>query len=252
MVELKNEGNKLFAEKEYLKAIEVYGNAISLITEDEEQHRSNSQASDDAAAKEVAKVLGNRAESLLLLERFEDALSDCTSALRYDPSFAKALYRKARAHWGMAERAGAGSLGAAQLARQALEEALVLDRQSEAVRGLLRIVAERCEAEYLLKQLELVIEDEELDGESDGEDEEHVKRLMRDYEAQLAAGGGAAPEEEKGAGKEKDEDEEQLLKSRANLDPCYLKFKLRTRPNKSQCIRSHARTPLRRAYLRRG
>jgi tetratricopeptide (TPR) repeat protein len=244
LIELKNEGNRLFAEKEYSKAIEVYGSAISLIRHEEEgQHGHDGEPSDERGAKEAAKVLGNRAESLLLLGRFADALADCSSALRYDPSFAKALYRRARAHWGLAERGGPGSYGAAHLARQALEEALALDRQSEAARGLLRAVWARCEAEYVLKQLEVVIEDEDLDGEGDGEEEEHVSRLMRDYEARLAAGGDAAPagEEGRGAGAERDEGEEQLVRSRANVDPCYLKFKLRTDPNKSQCIRSRTR-----------
>ncbi|PIO63681.1 tetratricopeptide repeat protein [Teladorsagia circumcincta] len=72
-VRLKEEGNICFREKRYHKAIELYSQSLQ---------------------KELsAPVFGNRAQSYVNLERWQEALMDCNRALELDPKFAKALYR---------------------------------------------------------------------------------------------------------------------------------------------------------------
>ena len=236
ITELKAEGNKLFGEKKYSLAMDVYGAAISLASEADADAREHDSSPDsDAARAELAKVLGNRAECLLQLGRFGDALLDCEAAAALDPRYAKALHRRGRALLGLCEQGGAAACGAAQAALQALREAARMDGGSAVARTLEEEAAARCRREYLLRELEVAIEDEESDGEG-GEDKEaaeHVRRLMADYDAKVTAGtdGGDAAVAE-------DEDMRQLSESKANVDPAYLKFKLRTDRNKSQCIRS--------------
>jgi tetratricopeptide (TPR) repeat protein len=248
IIELKNEGNKLFSEKQFSQAVDVYTAALALATETDaaatppSQSASTSRTNEAAKAAgsgvsgegdgggavraEAGKLLGNRAECLLQLGRCADALRDARAAAALDPAAGKHLCRAARALLGLADGGGAAACGAARRAAAADAGA------AAAARGLEEAAAARCREEYLLKQMEVVIEDEESDGEDGrGEEEEHVRRLVSEYKAKEAAGGDG------GGGDGDEEDMKQLTQSRANVDPAYLKFKLRTEKEPAQCIR---------------
>ncbi|KAJ3209921.1 TOM (translocase of outer membrane) complex component [Dinochytrium kinnereticum] len=74
----KTVGNKLFGEKKYEEAIKFYSQAINL--------------------KEDAVFYANRAACAANLNRHEDVINDCNSALGLDSRYVKALYRRAQAY----------------------------------------------------------------------------------------------------------------------------------------------------------
>ncbi|SGY34948.1 BQ5605_C002g01706 [Microbotryum silenes-dioicae] len=75
---LKAKGNKLYSGKKYREAIACYSRAI--------------------ACEEQAVFYSNRAACYTNLNEQENVIEDCTSALRLDPSYIKALNRRATAH----------------------------------------------------------------------------------------------------------------------------------------------------------
>ncbi|KAL7936326.1 hypothetical protein V8C35DRAFT_254669 [Trichoderma chlorosporum] len=78
----KTNGNRLFKEKNYPKAIEQYSKAVDLFP--------NS-----------ATYLGNRAAAYMSNGQFEAALDDCSRATELDPNNAKVLLRLARIYTGL-------------------------------------------------------------------------------------------------------------------------------------------------------
>ena len=78
----KERGNKRFAGKQYEAAITEYTKAIGLA---------------DPTDPEVAKYYGNRAQCHACLEQHANAESDCDASLRCDPSYVKAIARRATA-----------------------------------------------------------------------------------------------------------------------------------------------------------
>uniref|UniRef100_A0A060SZJ0 Serine/threonine-protein phosphatase n=1 Tax=Blastobotrys adeninivorans TaxID=409370 RepID=A0A060SZJ0_BLAAD len=75
-LELKQEGNKAFVEKRYTHALECYTKAIE---------------KDDTQAV----LYANRAQALIRLEEFGNAIADATKAIELDANYAKAYYRRA-------------------------------------------------------------------------------------------------------------------------------------------------------------
>uniref|UniRef100_A0A1I7XCX5 RNA polymerase II-associated protein 3 n=1 Tax=Heterorhabditis bacteriophora TaxID=37862 RepID=A0A1I7XCX5_HETBA len=84
---LKEEGNKCFRDKHYFKAIDFYTKSLNI--------------------EVSSNVLGNRAQALLNLHRWADAIMDCNRALEINPMLDKALYRRAIALEGMGLKASA-------------------------------------------------------------------------------------------------------------------------------------------------
>ena len=78
----KERGNKRFAGRQYEMAIAEHIKAIDL---------------GDPTDPEVAKYYGNRAQCHACLEQHAHAESDCDAALKCDPSYVKALARRATA-----------------------------------------------------------------------------------------------------------------------------------------------------------
>jgi DnaJ family protein C protein 7 len=85
LVRTKEEGNTAFKAKDYRKAIELYTEAVSV----------------DPANKDMnAKILQNRAQAYINLKEYDNAINDCTEALRLDPTYSKAQKMRAKAHGG--------------------------------------------------------------------------------------------------------------------------------------------------------
>lgn len=83
--ELKNQGNTLFAQKQYDDAIAVYTEALSLLPTKHEER---------------ALVYANRAACRLNQQDYEAVIADCDRALKLDPLYQKALDRRGRAYEG--------------------------------------------------------------------------------------------------------------------------------------------------------
>jgi tetratricopeptide (TPR) repeat protein len=73
----KEQGNKEFKSGNYMQAIEHYTKAI--------------------AQRKDKTFFTNRAVCFYNLQKFSKCISDCTEAIKIDPAFAKAYYRKAEA-----------------------------------------------------------------------------------------------------------------------------------------------------------
>eukprot|EP01059_Diplonema_ambulator_P032861 TRINITY_DN6642_c0_g1_i1.p1 TRINITY_DN6642_c0_g1~~TRINITY_DN6642_c0_g1_i1.p1 ORF type:complete len:839 (+),score=234.09 TRINITY_DN6642_c0_g1_i1:116-2632(+) len=81
--EKKEKGNEKFRGKEWVKSAQLYSEGLEL-------------ASD---CPEIAKVLHtNRAAARKEMKQYKLAVDDCTSALEYDPKFARAYTRRGRCH----------------------------------------------------------------------------------------------------------------------------------------------------------
>jgi tetratricopeptide (TPR) repeat protein len=72
VLQLKNEANELFSKKEYSKAIQVYGEAIKVMS--------------------TSVLYSNRALCFINLAQYKDGLDDCLKAIGMDDNF-KAYYR---------------------------------------------------------------------------------------------------------------------------------------------------------------
>jgi import receptor subunit TOM70 len=77
----KDLGNKRFQGRQYAKAVEEYGRAISLAP--------------DPTHKDVAVFYGNRAQAHAMLEMHAKAETDCDAAIAIDPRYVKAFCRRA-------------------------------------------------------------------------------------------------------------------------------------------------------------
>lgn len=83
--EVKSKGNKLFANGEHSKAIDVYDKALKLLPE-------------GTNGGERADLLSNKAACYIKMKRFKDAVRECTSALQASSSFPKALQRRSHSY----------------------------------------------------------------------------------------------------------------------------------------------------------
>lgn len=82
----KLEGNKLFGGGQYEDALLEYEQALQI-------------ASEVPSSEEVrAMCHGNRGACFLKLGKYEDSIKECTKALELNPSYTKALLRRAEAH----------------------------------------------------------------------------------------------------------------------------------------------------------
>ncbi|XP_076362377.1 tetratricopeptide repeat protein 1-like [Tachypleus tridentatus] len=81
---LKNEGNEKFRDKQYLEAIKLYSKALQICPL--------------SFTKERSTMYSNRAACRAKLEQNEEAISDCTKALDLNPSYLKAILRRAQLH----------------------------------------------------------------------------------------------------------------------------------------------------------
>jgi serine/threonine-protein phosphatase 5 len=80
--ELKEEGNRLFKENKFKKALDVYGEALLLSSHD-------------------YALLTNRAFAHLKLENYASAVKDASTAIDINPDIAKGYYRRGAAHFSM-------------------------------------------------------------------------------------------------------------------------------------------------------
>jgi protein unc-45 len=94
MEALRVEGNALFAAKQYAEAMAKYSEALSL---------GDGELSAAEASAQRVLLWSNRAACALPLERFDDAIADCTRALEVDAQNEKARYRRAQAYVGLAK-----------------------------------------------------------------------------------------------------------------------------------------------------
>jgi DnaJ family protein C protein 7 len=83
MVRTKEEGNAAFKAKNYQRAVELYTQVL-------EFDPNNKDAN--------AKVLQNRAQARLALKDYDNAIEDCTEALRLAPGYTKAQKIRAKAY----------------------------------------------------------------------------------------------------------------------------------------------------------
>lgn len=83
LMRTKEEGNNAFKAKDYRKAIDLWSQALEV----------------DPSNKDMnAKILQNRAQAHINLKEYDNAVKDCTEALRLDPSYVKAQKIRAKAH----------------------------------------------------------------------------------------------------------------------------------------------------------
>ena len=80
--ELKEEGNRLFKEKKFKKALDAYGEALLLSNQD-------------------YALLTNRAFAHLKLENYASAVKDASAAVDINPNIAKGYYRRGAAYFSM-------------------------------------------------------------------------------------------------------------------------------------------------------
>eukprot|EP00771_Trimastix_marina_P003940 gnl/Trimastix_PCT/656.p1 GENE.gnl/Trimastix_PCT/656~~gnl/Trimastix_PCT/656.p1 ORF type:complete len:508 (+),score=176.88 gnl/Trimastix_PCT/656:112-1524(+) len=83
LTRLKEEGNKHFAERHFQDAYDTYSRALEL---------------DPQADSMNAMLFSNRALMCLKLDRFEDAVADCTQAIQRNEEYEKAYLRRAEAY----------------------------------------------------------------------------------------------------------------------------------------------------------
>mmetsp|Transcript_33466 Transcript_33466/g.77130 ORF Transcript_33466/g.77130 Transcript_33466/m.77130 type:complete len:644 (+) Transcript_33466:25-1956(+) len=86
---LKEQGNALFAARSYKEAAAIWSRGLSTLSRGQGQEGQLSQL------QLQVTFFANRAEALLRLERWEEALADCEAALAIRPTHDKALLRAA-------------------------------------------------------------------------------------------------------------------------------------------------------------
>ncbi|KAL3310356.1 Sperm associated antigen 1 [Cichlidogyrus casuarinus] len=123
--ELKELGNKSHQEEEHEKAMEMYTKSYHL-------------AKDKHLGKALqALALRNRALSLICMEDYNNAFSDCNKALQLEPNCPKTLYRRALARKSMNDLPGALT---------DLEQALKLKPDNVMIKKLIDQVIEKIES----------------------------------------------------------------------------------------------------------
>ncbi|XP_071941939.1 dnaJ homolog subfamily C member 7-like [Antedon mediterranea] len=113
--DMKKEGNSFYVQKEYLKAIDLYTEAINL-------------------CPKCASYYGNRAACYIMLDKFKDGLEDARTAVRLDPSFLKGHLREAKCHLALGEVDGS---------IRSLEEVMRLDSNNKQAKNEL-VTARAC------------------------------------------------------------------------------------------------------------
>ena len=91
---LKNEGNNLFKLNKFEDAITQYNIALDVIIKYHQQNSNNDNDNDN----NKVQIICNRALCYLRLKQFDNAIADCTKALKIQPKCVKALYRRARSY----------------------------------------------------------------------------------------------------------------------------------------------------------
>ncbi|XP_047504017.1 AH receptor-interacting protein [Pieris napi] len=97
--ELKEKGNKLYAEKQYSKAEDCYGQALAIL----EQLMIRERKKDEewiTLNNLKLPILLNYAQCKLLKDDYYAVLEHCNTVLEHDKDNVKALYRRGRAHVG--------------------------------------------------------------------------------------------------------------------------------------------------------
>ncbi|CAH4028348.1 AH receptor-interacting protein [Pieris brassicae] len=97
--ELKEKGNKLYAEKHYSKAEDCYGQALAIL----EQLMIRERKKDEewiTLNNLKLPILLNYAQCKLLKDDYYAVLEHCNTVLEHDKDNVKALYRRGRAHVG--------------------------------------------------------------------------------------------------------------------------------------------------------
>ncbi|XP_075155896.1 AH receptor-interacting protein [Haematobia irritans] len=98
-IKLRDEGNNLYKEKDFKKAEECYRQAVGLIDQLMVKEKPH-----DVEWLELAKhkvpVLLNYAQCRLLAQDYYAVIEHCTEVLKLDPQNVKALFRRAKAHFG--------------------------------------------------------------------------------------------------------------------------------------------------------
>ncbi|KAL3681633.1 hypothetical protein R1sor_024589 [Riccia sorocarpa] len=87
--DLRLEGRNLFESGRWTEAVGVYGQYIEVVSKE------------GGAPEQLVVAYSNRAETLLRLQMYADALEDAEKALDLDPQHLKSLARKARALFGL-------------------------------------------------------------------------------------------------------------------------------------------------------
>lgn len=87
---LKEEGNKLFAEKRFQEAIDKYSQGI--------EELEFKDVDDTQQTNDETSLLYNRGCAFFHLKQFRECVADCSAALRARPMYTKALLRRALAH----------------------------------------------------------------------------------------------------------------------------------------------------------
>ncbi|KAJ1674749.1 hypothetical protein EV182_002639 [Spiromyces aspiralis] len=124
---LKEEGNALFRNKEYEKALQKYSEAL-LTT-----FRRSPWDPNNEIAEETSVLYSNRAACLLELGRYTEALRDTEDVTRLRRGWGKGHFRKARALMG---------LGRYMEAYDTLELGCILDPEGKEMRALLEEIKE--------------------------------------------------------------------------------------------------------------
>ncbi|CAH8554552.1 unnamed protein product [Heterobilharzia americana] len=88
LLKLKEEGNTFIHDHRYSKAFEAYSKALEV---------------DPSHDVINAKLYCNRACALFYLDRFDEALKDCDTALSLEPNYLKALIRRAKCYSSLEE-----------------------------------------------------------------------------------------------------------------------------------------------------
>ncbi|KAH8919832.1 hypothetical protein BT69DRAFT_1352850, partial [Atractiella rhizophila] len=97
-LEAKERGNSAIREKQYTAALDAYEEALGDLPEDFGNEKVELQDI-QKKLKDVRMILhANRAQGLLKLERYAEAVEACTLSLRDDDTFVKAIHRRAIAN----------------------------------------------------------------------------------------------------------------------------------------------------------
>ena len=95
--QLKEAGNKLYEEKEYAKAAELYFEALCYVEEQLMREKRDSPGWWSEVEKKVPLLL-NYAQCKLLLKEYTEAIRQCSTVIDYKPNNVKAYFRRGKAY----------------------------------------------------------------------------------------------------------------------------------------------------------